>query len=191
MKIEYYNQYGGTFGSASFLGEDQLLVADASTVNDVWHDRQLIGVAPPGTVEARLVLQFIQPNNQAGAVHIDSVAFAVSDAAFCLATLMWTASSMRPTTLSGARTKAQSNALPNDDGLGTPIGLAHYNLWRSNFGATSGGGNAMDALGVPEPGGLPLAIGGLLGMMAFHARAAYYQYPPSSHSVPTGAGASV
>ena len=27
MKIEYYNQHGGTFGSANFLGADQLLVA--------------------------------------------------------------------------------------------------------------------------------------------------------------------
>ena len=29
--------------------------------------------------------------------------------------------------------------LPNDDGLGTPIGQAHFDLWRSNFGATGGG----------------------------------------------------
>src|SRR5207244_936788 len=29
-----------------------------------------------------------------------------------------------------------TNPLPNDNGLGTPIGTAHYNLWRSNFGST-------------------------------------------------------
>ena len=27
-----------------------------------------------------------------------------------------------------------NNALPNDNGLGTPIGVAHFNLWRANFG---------------------------------------------------------
>ena len=79
MKIEYYSQYGGIFGSANFLGEDQLLVADAATLNDVWINRQLAGVAPAGAVEARLVLQFIQPNNQSGAVHIDDVEFRIDD----------------------------------------------------------------------------------------------------------------
>lgn len=32
-------------------------------------------------------------------------------------------------------------ALPNDGGLGTPIGAAHYDLWKSNFGSMGGGGN--------------------------------------------------
>ena len=49
-----------------------------------------------------------------------------------------------------------NNALPNDNGLGVPIGPAHYDLWRSNFGNTaSGGGSATDTGGrlttVPEP----------------------------------------
>ena len=30
-----------------------------------------------------------------------------------------------------------NNALPNDNGLGTPIGPAHYDLWRSSFGNTA------------------------------------------------------
>ncbi len=32
-----------------------------------------------------------------------------------------------------------TTAIPNDNGLGTPIGQAHYNLWKSNFGAAGGG----------------------------------------------------
>ncbi len=31
-------------------------------------------------------------------------------------------------------------ALPNDNGLGTPIGAAHYTLWSTNYGATGGSG---------------------------------------------------
>jgi hypothetical protein len=57
-----------------------------------------------------------------------------------------------------------SNALPNDNGLGTPIGSAHYDLWAAHFGemATPGGGagglgNA--AFAVPEP------AAGLLGAL--------------------------
>jgi len=40
-----------------------------------------------------------------------------------------------------------NNALPNDNGLGTPITEAHYALWKDNFGATAGSGSAV----VPEP----------------------------------------
>jgi hypothetical protein len=46
-----------------------------------------------------------------------------------------------------------SNALANDNGLGTPIGPAHYNLWRANFGNPPGSGTAggRRSAGVPEP----------------------------------------
>ncbi len=52
-----------------------------------------------------------------------------------------------------------SNALANDNGLGTPIGPAHYNLWRANFGNPPGAGSS-DLLGasVPEPSSLLLLI---------------------------------
>jgi hypothetical protein len=42
-----------------------------------------------------------------------------------------------------------NNALPHDNGLGTPIGLAHYNLWRANFGKPPGSG--VEFAAVPEP----------------------------------------
>jgi autotransporter-associated beta strand protein len=47
-----------------------------------------------------------------------------------------------------------NNALPNDNGLGTPVGTAHYDLWRANFGnpPASGSGRATGAVVVvPEP----------------------------------------
>ena len=34
-----------------------------------------------------------------------------------------------------------NNGLPNDNGLGTPIGVAHFNLWRANFGEMAGSGS--------------------------------------------------
>jgi hypothetical protein len=54
-----------------------------------------------------------------------------------------------------------SNPLPNDGGLGTPIGLAHYDLWRGNFGESAGGGSGLAAAGVPEPTSFVLLILGL------------------------------
>ncbi|QDU89779.1 hypothetical protein Pla175_31740 [Pirellulimonas nuda] len=32
--------------------------------------------------------------------------------------------------------------LPNDNGLGTPIGQAHYDLWKTGFGSTGGSGSS-------------------------------------------------
>lgn len=61
---------------------------------------------------------------------------------------------------------APNAALANDNGLGTPITTAHYNLWRANFGnppgAGSGGGLGGGA--VPEPTSLGLV---LIGLAAF------------------------
>jgi fibronectin-binding autotransporter adhesin len=61
-----------------------------------------------------------------------------------------------------------NNALANDGGLGTPIGAAHYNLWRANFGKPPGAGSGLGAASVPEPSsfllmGLALAatVGGV------------------------------
>jgi hypothetical protein len=53
-----------------------------------------------------------------------------------------------------------NNALPNDNGLGTPVGMAHYDLWRSHFGSSiSASGSAINGSGsVPEPGSWILAL---------------------------------
>jgi fibronectin-binding autotransporter adhesin len=49
-----------------------------------------------------------------------------------------------------------NNALANDNGLGTPIGQAHYNLWRNNFGKPPGAGSSLGAGAVPEPSSIVL-----------------------------------
>jgi autotransporter-associated beta strand protein len=52
-----------------------------------------------------------------------------------------------------------NNALANDNGLGVPVGPAHFNLWRANFGNPPGGGSSGglgDAGSVPEPNSIAL-----------------------------------
>lgn len=44
-----------------------------------------------------------------------------------------------------------NHALANDGGLGTPIGGAHYTLWRNNFGKPPGSGASLGGGAVPEP----------------------------------------
>ncbi|MEQ8846780.1 hypothetical protein [Botrimarina sp.] len=46
-------------------------------------------------------------------------------------------------------------ALPNDDGLGTPIGSAHYDLWVANYGQSPA-----ETAAVPEPTGVAI-LGGI------------------------------
>ena len=59
--------------------------------------------------------------------------------------------------------KAQgtTTALPNDDGIGGTVGVAHFNLLRANFGnAGSGAGTSSQSNGavVPEPTSILMAI---------------------------------
>jgi glucosylceramidase len=75
MKIEFYSQYGAARDSQSFLTETMRTIADGASTNDGWLAAQLAETAPAGAAEARLVLQFKQPDNQAGAVYLDGVSF--------------------------------------------------------------------------------------------------------------------
>jgi beta-glucanase (GH16 family) len=76
MKIEFYNDFGGKYGTSSFLSEVTSTIASGTSTNDVWNDHALSAVAPAGAVEARLSFVFTQTAaNGAGALHIDDVSF--------------------------------------------------------------------------------------------------------------------
>jgi fibronectin-binding autotransporter adhesin len=64
-----------------------------------------------------------------------------------------------------------SNPLLNDNGLGTPIGMAHLNLWRQNFGntpASGTGGSQLNGGMVPEPA--TIVFGLSIGLLPFVTR---------------------
>ncbi|MGL4512477.1 MAG: glycoside hydrolase family 30 beta sandwich domain-containing protein [Lacipirellulaceae bacterium] len=107
MKIEYYSSYGGAFQSPQFLGQQQLTIADGATPDNAWRDHALVGTAPNGAVEARLVLVFHQPVGATGVLHVDSVAFAAS---------------------------AVVAGDYNGDGL---VNAADYSVWRDALGSTT------------------------------------------------------
>jgi hypothetical protein len=62
-----------------------------------------------------------------------------------------------------------TTALPNDDGLGTPIRAEHYNLWRAHFGEMQSPGIGAGGAN-PEPGTFVLAAVGILLFGACRAR---------------------
>jgi hypothetical protein len=57
-----------------------------------------------------------------------------------------------------------SNLLPNDNGLGTPIGVSHYNLWRANFGDMAGSGSG-SVRAAPEPATLIFVALGVVAIL--------------------------
>ena len=72
MKLEFYSQAGGEYGSEAFLGEELITVADGYSQWDTWSAFTLDAVAPDDAVEARLAFVFVQPNDEGGSVFIDS-----------------------------------------------------------------------------------------------------------------------
>lgn len=56
-----------------------------------------------------------------------------------------------------------STALPNDNDLGVPVGVAHYDVWKSSFSVTPAGvGIAVTA--IPEPASVLLALLSWVGL---------------------------
>lgn len=71
------------------------------------------------------------------------------------------------------RNKSGTNTpVPNDGGLGTPIGPAHYTLWKQNFNPSGGAGSshALSVQAVPEPGTLLLSFIGSVFVLLKAAR---------------------
>jgi fibronectin-binding autotransporter adhesin len=64
------------------------------------------------------------------------------------------------------KNQGTNNALANDNGLGTPIGTSHYDLWRANFGKPpgAGSGGGLGGAMVPEPSVIVLLAIGLFAV---------------------------
>ena len=63
-----------------------------------------------------------------------------------------------------------SNALLNDNGLGTPIGQAHLDLWRQQFGNATAPGGGLGGGTIPEPNTLMLMLFGAFAMLTSQVR---------------------
>lgn len=173
MKIEYYSQFGGTFGSGNFLSEEQLLIADATSPNDVWLHRQMNSVVPAGAVEARLVLQFLQSNDQSGAVHIDDVMFGLADVVPLAGDYDGSGTVDNSDYLLWKKSFGSTADLAADGNGNGIVDAADYTIWRNNFGAALAAAGSAMAANVPEPGGLAMAVGFALGAMGLNSRRSY------------------
>jgi glucosylceramidase len=146
VKIEYYSDYGGAYSSPTFIGEVVETFADTNSPEDVWQHYQLGSSVPAGAVEARLVLQFLQPSGQSGSVFVDSVQFAQAEPP------SFPGDFNGDGLVNGGDLEAWSaaygvNALADGDQDGDSDG-ADFLIWQRNFGA--GPLNAL-RMAIPEP----------------------------------------
>jgi hypothetical protein len=154
----------------SFVGQVQTTIADRSSINDVWLTHQLTGVVPAGVTEARLVLQFLQPNGQTGTVNVDNVAFG-SVSSMPLAGDYNHNGIVDPTDYDVWKNSFGSTINLDADGNNNGIvDAADYVVWRHNVGAMLTGAAAAAAANVPEPGGLAIVVGTALGALGFQFR---------------------
>ncbi len=73
MKLEFYSSFGAAYGSADFLGETTLTIADGTTAENAWIQHQITDVVPLGAVEARAAFVFHQSGSMGGSVYVDNV----------------------------------------------------------------------------------------------------------------------
>lgn len=150
MKFDYYSDFGGKFGSSSYLGESSFVVlADAATANDAWVAHDLMDTVPAGAVEARLVFVFSQPELDSGAIHIDDISFENLD-------LEPDADANSDGDVDGADFLTWQRGLGASDGTSVAIGDFDYDgvvadgdlaAWEASFADQS----EVAAVGVPEP----------------------------------------
>jgi beta-glucanase (GH16 family) len=166
LKIEFYNDFGGKYGSPAMLGEFVETIADGSTPNNLWRPHDLTATAPAGAVEARVALVFIQPGLAAGAVHFDNLTFRnlslpdVADANGDGAVdggdfLIWQRNSGK---LDAA---GPTEGDFNFDGA---VDAADLDVWKTQNGAPAAPANEGASLQVPEPSGAMLTITALAGL---------------------------
>ena len=165
MKIEYYTEFGGAFGSPSYLGsETQILsIADGSTLNNAWLNHVITDTVPSGAVEARLAFIFIQPDFELGAIHIDDVSFTNLDLAF-------DADANGDADVDGADFLSWQRGFGLGDGTSVAAGDFDYDglvggvdlaVWQDQYA-----GGALAAVHVvPEPSTAGIALISLVGLL--------------------------
>jgi len=162
MKLEYYSSFGGAHGSAEFLEEIALTIADGATAEDLWLGHQITGIAPAGAVEARVAFVFHQPGSMGGAVHVDDVSIVATnpviigdlngDGYVGILDLNLILGAWNASITPGAA------ADPSGDGL---VGIEDLNMVLGNWDAgTPPGQNA-----IPEPGTLAFGLTGCVCLL--------------------------
>ncbi|MEQ9461084.1 MAG: family 16 glycosylhydrolase [Phycisphaeraceae bacterium] len=71
MKIEFYSQFGGGYGTPAMISILDTQIANSDTVLDDWLYHQIEGIAPANAVEARVVFVFAQLDRNPGSVYLD------------------------------------------------------------------------------------------------------------------------
>ena len=153
LKLEYYSTFGADYGSADFLGEKILRVADGTTTEDVWNEYELTDIVPSDAVEARMTLVYVQPNNEGGSVYFDATSLeALSTADFDLDGFVDADDLAKWQADAGVNGNSDADFDGDSDG-------ADFLAWQQQFSAASA---VTTSHTIPEPSSSALLFGVLI-----------------------------
>ena len=160
MQFDFYSEWGAVFGSAGYLGSSSwTVIADAATTQDQWVSHEISATVPADTVEARVVLAFVQPANDGGAIHIDDVSFINNS-------LELNADADSDGDVDGADFLSWQRGLTLNDGTSVADGDFNFDgvvdagdlsVWETSYVESS----TVSAAVVPEPSSLVLMMGAM------------------------------
>lgn len=167
LKIEFYSDFGGKYGTPTMLGEFAETIVDGSSSNNVWQPHDLTATAPAGAVEARVAIVFTQVARGAGAVHFDNISFknlSLPDVADADGSgtidgadfLIW----QRNMGKEAAVGPAEGDF--NFDGV---VDAADLDVWKAQNGTTVPPADQGASLQIPEPSSAVLTITTLISLM--------------------------
>lgn len=154
LKLEFYTEFGGGYGSSSFLGEEVLTIADAGTTTDAWLHNERLFDAPNNAVEARVTLIVEEGEVADGSVLVDGLSLVAVDPLtgdYNFDGLVDAADYTAWRDTLGSTTNLAADG--NRDGT---VNAADLTVWQSNYGATAG-----SSVAVPEPAMSILLVAGL------------------------------
>lgn len=167
LKIEFYNDFGGKYGTSSMLGEFTETIANGSTPNNIWQPHDLSATAPAGAVEARVAIVFTQTGNAAGAAHFDNLTFRNLS-------LPDVADANGDGTVDGGdfmiwqRNSGKVDAAGPTEGdfnFDGDVNNADLDVWKAQNGAPAAPADQGASLQIPEPSAAVLTMTTLAGLM--------------------------
>lgn len=142
-KVEFYTEFGGGFGSASYLGQEFIDIADAGSDTGDWQHNEFLVDAPGNAVEARVTFIVTEGGSPAGTVYVDGVS---------LVSVEGLAGDFNFDGLVDAGdysvwrdTEGSTTNLAADSNRNGTVDEADLVAWRANYGQSAGGTS------IPEP----------------------------------------
>lgn len=150
VKVEFYSVFGAGFQSGSYLGQQELDIAELGSATGDWQHNEFLVDAPVNAVEARVSLVLSEGASPAGTVLIDALSLVAVEG---LAGDFNYDGRVDAADYSVWRdTKDSTTNLAADANRDGVVNDADLTTWRSNYGQTS------SSTAIPEPAAAVMTV---------------------------------